>query len=173
MALVAIHLRPFEEADLDLLARFATDPSFSQPFEWFGYRSPEGFRRRWKEDGFLNGNPRYLAIGLADGSAIGWVAWHESERSQGVWEIGALLGPENRGRGFGTTAQRLLVEHLFATTTVHRIWAGTEVDNVREQRSLEKCGFRREGLLRGAHFRDGQWRDSLIYGLLRDDEMSQ
>jgi RimJ/RimL family protein N-acetyltransferase len=66
-------------------------------------------------------------------------------------------------------AQRLLVEHLFATTTAHRIWAGTEVDNVHEQRSLEQCGFRREGLLRGAHFRDGQWRDSLIYGLLRED----
>ena len=69
----------------------------------------------------------------------------------------------------GTAAQRLLVEHLLATTTAHRIWAGTEVDNLAEQRALEKCGFRREGLLRGAYFRDGRWRDSLIYGLLRED----
>jgi Acetyltransferase (GNAT) domain len=46
------------------------------------------------------------------------------------WEIGIVLLPEARGRGYGTQAQRLLARYLFAHTTVHRIWAGTEVDNV-------------------------------------------
>jgi hypothetical protein len=27
----------------------------------------------------------------------------------------------------------------------------------------------REGLLRGTGFRDGQWRDCFIYGIIRDD----
>ena len=56
-----------------------------------------------------------------------------------------------------------------ATTPAHRIWAGTEADNVAEQRSLENCGFRREGVLRGAQFRDGDWRDAVVYGVLRGD----
>jgi len=74
-----------------------------------------------------------------------------------------------RGRGAGTAAHRLLVDYLFATTPTHRIWAGTEVENIAEQRALERSGFRKEGLLRGHHFRDGRWRDSFIYGLTRDD----
>jgi RimJ/RimL family protein N-acetyltransferase len=66
-------------------------------------------------------------------------------------------------------AARLLSEYLFAHTTVHRIWAGTEVDNIAEQRALEKAGFTREGILRGTGWRDGAWRDGVIYSLLRTD----
>ena len=165
-----VHLRPFREADLDVLVRFASDPSFSEPFEWAGFKFPEGFRRRWEEDGFLDRDPHYLAIAMADDAVIGWVMWEHAYRGlggSGVWVIGALLAPERRGRGMGTSAQRLLAEHLFATTTAHRLCAFTEADNLAEQRSLEKCGFCREGVLRQSGFRGGQWRDVVVYGLLR------
>lgn len=165
-----VRLRPFREPDLELLTRFATDPAASEPYEWFGFKSPEAFRRRWEEDGFLDKDPRYLAVALhSDDTGIGWVMWRQGVfgTQTGVWEIGILLVPEHRGRGAGTAAQRLLVEHLFATTTAHRIWAGTVSGNLAEQRVLEKCGFRREGLLREAVFAGGEWRDHLIYGMLR------
>ena len=166
----AVQLRPFREPDLDLLTRFATDPSFSVPFQWAGFRSPEGYRRRWEEDGFLTKDQRYLVVAQPDGRALGWVVWREANPGGvGVWEIGIHLAPEHRGRGAGTAAQRLLVELLFDTTTAHRLCAFTAADNLPEQRSLEKCGFHREGLLREAGFRGGQWRDVLAYGLLRQD----
>ena len=44
--------------------------------------------------------------------------------------------PEHRGRGIGTAAQRLVAEHLFAHTTVHRLEAVTETINIAEQRAL-------------------------------------
>ena len=50
-----------------------------------------------------------------------------------------------------------------------RIEAHTDVENIAEQRALEKAGFTREGVLRGVVFRDGRWRDSLSYAVLRDD----
>ena len=169
-------LRPFREADLELLYRFATDADFSAPFEWAGFKSPEGFRRRWAEDGFLDKDPHQLVISQPDETALGWVMWQEATPSggggPGVWVIGALLAPEHRGRGVGTAAQRLLVEHLFTTTTAHRLCAFTEADNVAEQRSLEKCGFCREGVLREAAFCGGRRRDLVVYGRLRDDAVS-
>jgi len=170
--LAAVRLRPFRHADVELLTRFATDPAVSQPFEWFGYRSPEAFRRRWEDDGFLDNDPWYLAVALeSDDTGIGWVMWRHGilGMQAGVLEIGILLVPGHRGWGAGTAAQRLLVEHLFTTTTVHRIWAGTQSDNAAEQRALEKCGFQREGLLRESVFRGGEWHDSVIYGILRGD----
>jgi RimJ/RimL family protein N-acetyltransferase len=85
------------------------------------------------------------------------------------FEIGALLFPEHRGRGVGSAAQRMLVEHLFATNPIHRVWAGTGPDNLAEQRALERCGFLREGVLRQEIFRGGEWHDSVIYGLLRHE----
>ena len=90
MAEPAVHLRPFREADLEHLARFSTDPSFSEPFLWFGFRSPEGFRRRWQDDGFLESDPRLLVVAQPDDTAIGWVSWRQGVlgAQAGVFEIG-------------------------------------------------------------------------------------
>jgi ribosomal-protein-alanine N-acetyltransferase len=79
------------------------------------------------------------------------------------------LLPDHRGQGLGIAVQQLLVDHLFRFTTVHRLEAGTDADNIAEQKALERIGFAREGVLREVAFRDGAWRDSLIYALLRED----
>jgi RimJ/RimL family protein N-acetyltransferase len=121
-----VGLRPFQEGDLELLARFAAEPSFSLPYEWAGYRSPEALRRRWEEDGFLGKDPHQLVIADAEGTAVGWVMWRDPNtfgRQGWAWEIGIMLGPESRGQGAGTAAQRLLVDYLFDTTLVHRLCA--------------------------------------------------
>jgi RimJ/RimL family protein N-acetyltransferase len=167
-----VGLRPFAEPDLEMLNRFASDPAFSGPFEWGGFRSPREFRCRWEEDGFLGKDPHYLVVAHPEGPAIGFVMWEHPYRGvggDGVWVIGALLAPEHRGRGAGTAAQRLLVDHLFDTTTAHRLCAFTEADNLAEQTVLEKCGFHREGVLRETGFRGGRWRDVVVYGLLRHE----
>jgi len=151
MGTPSVCLRPFREEDLDLLARDAIDSAFSMPFEWTGYRSPGVYRRRWEEDGFLDKDPRHLVIADHEDVGVGWVTWQDAimfGRRGWAWVIGIILAPEHRGRGVGTVAQRLLAEHLFDTTVVHRLCANTEADNLAEQRALEKCGFRREGVLR-------------------------
>lgn len=167
-----VRLRPFREDDLALLMRFATDASFSEPFEWGGFRSPDALRRRWEEDGFLDQDPHYLVVAGAADEPLGWVMYERGYRGlggDGVWVVGILLAPDHRGRGIGTEAQRLLAEHLFNTTRAHRLVALTEAENVAEQRALEKCAFSREGLLRKGGFRGGEWRDIVIYGRLRGD----
>ena len=85
------------------------------------------------------------------------------------WNIGIGLLERARGRGYGTRAQRLIAEYLFAHTQVNRIEAETETGNLAEQRALEKAGFTREGVLRGAIFRDGQWHDMVSYSMIRSD----
>jgi [ribosomal protein S5]-alanine N-acetyltransferase len=167
-----VRLRPIEEADLDLLSRFDTDAAASQPFEWTGFRDPGTRRRRWEEDGWIGRDSAHLAVGLPDGTLAGLVSWRTIKAGGpdgGCLEIGALLFPEHRGRGLGTAAQDLLVEYLFATTLANRLQAITDVENLAEQRVLERIGFRREGALRGLAFIGGRWRDGVLYARLRDD----
>ncbi|HEY3139953.1 MAG TPA: GNAT family protein [Acidimicrobiales bacterium] len=162
-------LRPILEDELDDLCRYFTDPEACGEFEWTGFKDPKTMRRRWEEDGWLGAEHARLAV-VSSGSFAGDVSY--KDQSQGVskgaiYEIGIALFPEHRGHGVGTTAQRLLVQYLFDTTPAHRLQAYTEVDNVAEQRALEKVGFEREGVLREILFRAGNWRDSILYALLR------
>lgn len=165
-----VRLRPVQQSDLSDLMRMYTDPAAPGEFQWFGFRTAKAneIERRWADDGLLGADSSTLVVAVEDGSCAGDVNWRPVGET-GNLEIGIWLFAEYRGRGIGTEAQRQLVDYLFATTPVHRLQAGTELDNVAEQRALERVGFRREGVARGLYFRDGRWRDSVLYGLLRDD----
>lgn len=159
------------ESDLPMLERFLTDPEATGPFQWMGWSDPGRVRRLWSEHGFLGEDLGRLVVAVGD-ERLGFVAWRKvaTSRSSYHWNVGAQLLPEARGRGIGTQAQRLLVRELFATTPVVRLEADTEADNIAEQRSLEKCGFTREGVQRSVVFRAGQWRDVVRYSILRDEQ---
>ena len=74
-----------------------------------------------------------------------------------------------RGKGYATEAVRLLVEYLFAGYPVERVAAFTDEENREAQRVMENVGFRREGILRRATFRDGHWQDIALYSILRHE----
>lgn len=163
-------LLPVGEDDLPLLYRLTSDPAATGDHEWFGWENPWRYRRRWEENGLLDDRSGMLMVARGE-DRIGFVAWHERAmaRTSFCWNIGIALAPEARGRGYGTQAQRLLVRYLFAHTQVNRIEAGTASTNFAEQRALEKAGFTREGVMRGAAFRGGRWRDAVLYSVLRDE----
>jgi [ribosomal protein S5]-alanine N-acetyltransferase len=165
-----VRLRPIQETELPDLLRLLWDRDAAGEYEWFGFRmgTVTEFERRWRDDGLVGKESSLLAVGLGDGTPAGWVSWRTIPGS-GNLEIGIALFPDHRGQGIGTEAQRQLVDYLLDTTAVHRLQAGTELDNLAEQRALERVGFRREGVQRGLYFRAGRWRDSVMYGLLRDD----
>lgn len=166
-----VRLRPVQESDLQILERIDMDPALSEPFEWRGFANARARRQRWEDDAYLGPNDSLLIVSLPDDTVAGLVSWRSLTTSgpQGCFEIGILLLPDHRGHGHGTIAQRLLADYLFTTTTVHRLEATTEVDNIAEQRALERAGFVREGVLRGRGFVRGQWRDGFMYARIRDD----
>jgi hypothetical protein len=68
-----------------------------------------------------------------------------------------------------TEAVKLIVEYLFRTKDIERIEALTDTDNLASQGVLEKVGFKREGILRKRALIKGEYRDDLIYGILREE----
>lgn len=170
-----VSLRPFRERDLPFLERLGSDPSVTGRYVWAGFRDPRIRRRRWEKDGYVGADSTALAVVGEDPqsgleSVIGIASWEAKDRGGppgGCYEIGLALLPEHRGQGLGTVAHQVMVRHLFGCTLAHRLEAQTDVDNIAEQHALERAGFGREGVLRGARFREGAWRDMLIYGLLR------
>lgn len=162
----AVKLWPIVASDLDALARMRVDPAEAGEFSFFGWFGPRGAI----SDELPTEQGGRLAVRYHD-TTVGVVSWHRVQHgpTSFCWNIGIGLLPSARGRGIGTRAQRRLVEYLFAHTQVNRIEADTETANIAEQRALEKAGFTREGVERGANYRAGAWRDMVLFSILRHE----
>lgn len=100
---------------------------------------------------------------------VGDMSWHSELHGPNLGSraisIGVSLRADARGRGIGTVAQSLLACALHRGG-VHRVQASTDVANVAEQRSLERAGFVREGVARGAQVRADGRHDLVLYSCL-------
>ena len=86
-----------------------------------------------------------------------------------VAEIGWVVNPTYAGRGFATEAARALVDLGFRHYGLHRIFAQLDARNTTSARLCERLGMTREAQFRRDYWSKGEWTDSMIYGLLRDE----
>jgi RimJ/RimL family protein N-acetyltransferase len=70
------------------------------------------------------------------------------------------------GRGLGTEATQLMLQHAFERLGLHRVGLAVFSYNTRAIRAYEKAGFRVEGRLREAIQRQGEFFDEVQMGIL-------
>lgn len=166
---MSTRLRPARPEEEALLCRWREEPA-SEFEDMSGGPAPGRHDARPDRPPLGAGE---LVVAGADDRLLGSVGWHQvlhgPNRGSTALNIGISLRPPARGQGHGTRAQRLLADYLFAAYPVHRVEASTDVDNIVEQRALERAGFTREGVLRGAQWRRGTWHDLVSYARLRSD----
>ena len=167
-----IALRPFVEPDLDVFAAELGTREGVGELQWFGFGSQAALEREFAQTGLITADAGRLAV-VEDATLVGRVQWFRDSwgppGNSWCWEIGVMVLPAHRGRGVGTQAQVLLRDYLLDHTRAERIQASTDVDNLAEQRALDKAGFAREGRLRRAQWRSGRWHDAYLYSYVRDD----
>lgn len=73
---------------------------------------------------------------------------------------------EYRGKGLGTEALHLMIDHAWNDLGLHRVELSVFADNNPARRAYEKAGFVIEGVKREAAFVDGAWRDVVIMSQL-------
>lgn len=169
--MVRVNLRPVQESDLTTLAQNRSRAD--DPWNWFSDVPASRLYSRFAEDRMITDESGTLAVETPEGAFAGTVSWNTVKHGPGpacrALNIGISLFPAHRQRGYGSAAQRALAEYLFATTLMERIEAETDVENIAEQRALERAGFTREGVMRHAQFRVGRWHDIVIYSVLRGE----
>ena len=84
--------------------------------------------------------------------------------------LGYKLDGALTGQGYMTEALGAMVHYAFEKRKVDVMGISHYADNLRSKRVIEKCGFRREGVVPWASKRfDGKICDDVCYSLLRED----
>ena len=165
-------LRPIELDDFqEILA-------YSQDEEWGRYTpDPKPYTRRFGEEFVARKvlapwetSPRFSVV--LDGKVVGGTGL-EIDAANKVAELAYSLAREQWGKGLVTEAGRCVITWGFRDLGLDKIYAKTDLRNVRSSRVMERLGMTREAHFRSHVLVEGVRRDEVHYGLLREEWQSQ
>ena len=77
-----------------------------------------------------------------------------------------MIGESGQNKGAGTFGVQSMINHGFKNYGLHRIELHVLADNKRAQHVYEKCGFVQEGIRRQSVFKNGQFKDMIVYSII-------
>jgi RimJ/RimL family protein N-acetyltransferase len=114
-----------------------------------------------------------LAIEIKEGDGwrlIGNCAFFELDWTSRCAEFGIMIGDRSVwDQGYGTETVQLLLKHGFETLNLNRVFLRVFDDNRRAIRAYQKAGFKQEGTLRQAVYKNGCYHDLHVMSVLRGE----
>ena len=104
------------------------------------------------------------------GERAGTVTWERVNQRSRIASVGGFaLDSAHRGQRLGEEAARVLQRHLIREHGFHRLQMEVYDFNERALRHAERAGWIREGVRRKAYWRNGEWVDGVLFGLVEED----
>jgi RimJ/RimL family protein N-acetyltransferase len=165
-----VYLRALAQDDLDRVLKWHNDAElYSTLGGHFRYVSREAetewLRRRLEARDEVN-----LAICLSEPpDHIGNIYLRNINWVNRNAELHTFIAQrEHRGKGYGSTAVRLIAKHAFEDLGLMRIYLYVLANNSAAIAAYQKCGFATEGRLRRHALKAGVFEDMLVMGLCRE-----
>ena len=168
-----LRLRRLGARDARDLYEWSSDPEVARYVLWDAHESIAETRAylRYMKGLYRRGYPSSWGIEEKESGkvigTIGIMAWYPEH---GNAEVGYSLGRAWWHRGYAPEALERVIRLLFDETDVCRVEAQCDTRNLNSARVMEKCGMRREGILRGRICNKGERVDVMMYARLREDQ---
>ncbi|GAA0126244.1 MULTISPECIES: GNAT family protein [Clostridium] len=167
-----VKLREYKKEDIRRAQKYMNDPEIKKLLNSnIPYPITFEDEERWYEGLSVTKDTYNFAIEtLEDNQYIGGCGINKIDWKNSVVVIGIFIGDkEYWNKGYGTDAINILIKFIFEQMNIRKIKLQVFSFNERAIRAYEKCGFKREGVLRQEIFRDGRYHDEIIMGLLRQE----
>jgi RimJ/RimL family protein N-acetyltransferase len=166
---VSVAIRRAEPGDLDFLVELMTHEEVEPFLAVIRPRDREGVEAEIERS---QAEPQEFGrfVIEVDGEPAGSVGFEVANRRSRIANLGSLaVHPSFRGRRGADEAARLFQRHLLDDLGFHRLQLEIYGFNERAMAHAERAGFIREGVRRKAYWRNEEWVDGVIYGLVQED----
>lgn len=165
-----VTLRAMTKNDMQMICDMFNDPnmennvvgwafpiSLEQQVAWFDSHMNDRTNFR-----FIIETPEDGAVGVATLTSIDW---KNRCATHGI----KLANKEKRTKGIGTDTVMAIMRYAFDELGLHRLDGSWFDTNAASKGLYTKCGWKEEGVKRSCVFKNGQWRDLTIVGILDSD----
>jgi RimJ/RimL family protein N-acetyltransferase len=161
-------LRPVVAGDLDRVRDLRNDGS-----TWIHLTDPRAVspsdQAAWFEGVGSKSGKFYFVVFDDLHPFVGIVRLDEYDPQNRSIRVGADVVPDLRGQGYGKAIYEAVQKYCFDMLNCHRIWLLVLDTNVVAKRLYGLMGFVREGIMRQAIFREGQYVDYHVMSILEDE----
>ena len=167
-----LHLRPSNATDAQSMFSMLSDPESmkywcTEPINDL-QAAVEALNKDLESD--AQGNSMCWAVCLkGQDKMIGKCILFQFSQQNRRAEIGYLLSRDYWRQGLMHQALEAVIDFAFNTLDLHRIEADVDTENAASLGLLKKLGFKQEGLFKERWFVYGEWQDSVMLGLLKQD----
>lgn len=161
-------LRPLERGDFPTVVRWSSDTELSKLVD---SGVPETLEEceEWYRSAKSDRYHQIMAIVTHDGRLIGDIELNHITWRNGHAEMRIRIGDKDDwDHGYGTDAVQTLMRYVFDHLHLNRLYLRVYRFNRRAIACYEKCGFRKEGMLRRQDD-SGEWKEIILMRILRDD----
>jgi ribosomal-protein-alanine N-acetyltransferase len=165
-----VYLRTVRESDLDFYYEQACDVEGATQFYPITVPSEVKCKRDFHEHGFWSDEYGELLICDHEAHILGIILFFKAVPYFDGFEIAyRLFDVAYCNRGIMTEALTLLTYLLFTIKKINRLELKIMPANTPSKRVAEKCGYKFEGVARGAMFHRGIYQDLEVYSILRQE----
>lgn len=170
-----IVLRAIEEADNQMLLTLINDPDTEMMLGGSSWPVSEAEQLGWYEKQEQRRDVLRCIIALKEeGTAIGTLILSDIDTKNGTAQIHIkMVKDSGRGKGYGTDAVKTIVRYAFHELRLNCIYAQILSYNAVSVRLFEKCGFKRDGILRARVYKGGNFVDVFEYSILQSDSVTE
>ena len=169
-----VRLRGYEKFDLDAVMKWVKDEEITDLLggDLLIYPVSSLGEEKFIESAALPSDKKktFVIETLTDRRYIGSIGFNVINWTNRSAEVGIVISEKPLwGKGYGTDAMRVMMRLAFDKMNLRRLWLYVFDYNPRAIASYEKCGFKREGVLRQEHFARGKYHDSIVMGILESE----
>jgi len=162
-----IYLSPINKDDAEIYTKWLNDPEVTKNLTLHNSvitLSKEKEMLEKLSEGYI------FAIVKNDDTLIGNIGMHDIDNICRKATLGLFIGDaENRGKGYGSEALRLILEYGFNTLNMHNIMLLVHSDNNQGIACYKKVGFKEFGRRRECVFKNGQYFDEIYMEMLASE----
>lgn len=124
--------------------------------------------QKWITQNLESLSNTFAIVRLEDDKLLGNCSIHDISSPHRSATVGLLIGDkENRGRGYGTEALKLLVSYGFFYLNLHNIMLQVFSFNESAINAYQKIGFKEIGRRRECYYLNGTYYDQLYMDILK------
>jgi RimJ/RimL family protein N-acetyltransferase len=166
-----VALGPLRDEHFEDIALWENDYGTERFFTAPGPRRPEATRRNFTEGDFSGPtNVVFAVYEVATWRFIGLAGLINLDYLNRTAEFFIMIGPpDTRGKGYGTEATRLVLDHSFIALGLTSVRLGVFSYNPAAMRAYEKAGFKHAGVLRGNKMMGGKLWDTILMDVVVDE----